>query len=151
MIFLLFTERKTSKQANKYDLLISKEGFRSKLWVDMSVTFFMYFGKLLLLFLSICSSSVWLFFFIVTISQLKLYATKFKFCALKKLPVNICVYLLLKGDQFTVNYVWKELGCLFFFADPYLIKAKRNGAKVIWRNEKISLLVDRFEWNIQDK
>ena len=35
MIFLLVTERKTSKQANKYDLLISKEGFRSKLWVDM--------------------------------------------------------------------------------------------------------------------
>ena len=34
----------------------------------------------------------------------------------------------------------KSFGCLFFFADPYLIKAKRNGAKVIWRNEKISLL-----------
>ena len=86
----------------------------------MSVTFFIYFGKLLLLSLLIFSSSVWLFFFIVTISQLKLYATKFKFCALKKLPVNICVLFTIKRGS-VHGQLYLKIALVVFFSSLTLI------------------------------
>lgn len=56
---------------------------------------------------------------------------------IKKLLVNICV-LFTRGSVHCKLYLKRALVIFFFCADPYLIKAKRNGAKVIWRNENIS-------------